>query len=71
MTELEARLATYGPEIDQSQHAKLFSHIIINVFIWQRYFAHSYWFLRGLVPIAHEYDKLLLMTCARRTGCAV
>ena len=29
--ELEVRTATYGPEIDQSQHAKSVSHIIITV----------------------------------------
>ena len=28
--ELEVRTATYGPGIDQSQHAKSFSHIIIT-----------------------------------------
>ena len=28
--ELEVRTATYGPEIDQSQHAKSVSHIIIT-----------------------------------------
>ena len=28
--ELEVRKATYGPEIDQSQHAKSVSHIIIT-----------------------------------------
>ena len=27
--EQEVRTATYGPEIDQSQHAKSVSHIII------------------------------------------
>ena len=29
--EQEVRTATYGPEIDQSQHAKSVSHIIITV----------------------------------------
>ena len=29
--ELEVRTATYGPEIDQSQHVKSVSHIIITV----------------------------------------
>ena len=29
-TELEVRMVTYGPEIDQSQHAKLVSYIIKN-----------------------------------------
>ena len=28
---LEVRTATYGPEIDQSQHAKSVSNIIISV----------------------------------------
>ena len=27
LTELEVRIAIYGPEIDQSQHAKLVSYI--------------------------------------------
>ena len=31
--ELEVRTATYGPGIDQSQHAKSFSHIIITIII--------------------------------------
>ena len=29
--ELKVRTATYGPEIDQSQHAKSVSHILISV----------------------------------------
>ena len=29
--ELEVRTATYGPEIDQSQHAKAISHIITKL----------------------------------------
>ena len=29
--ELEVRAATYGPDIDQSQHAKSVSHIIMYV----------------------------------------
>ena len=29
--EQEVRMATYGPGIDQSQHAKSVSHIIINM----------------------------------------
>ena len=31
--ELEVRTATYGPGIDQSQHAKSVSHIIMDISI--------------------------------------
>ena len=35
--ELEVRTATYGPGIDQSQHAKSVNHIIkLLIFFWQR-----------------------------------
>ena len=42
--ELEVRTATYGPGIDQSQHAKSFSHIIIIVIVTQKtlYMANSF-----------------------------
>ena len=35
--ELEVRTATFGPGIDQSQHAKSVSHIIIKGYYYQLY----------------------------------
>ena len=41
--ELEVRLATYGPEIDQSQHVKSVGHIINHFIIWLTDFACCDW----------------------------
>ena len=35
--ELEVRTATYGPEIDQSQHARSVSHITITIMLKQHF----------------------------------
>ena len=46
--ELEARTATYGPGIDQSQHAKSVSHIITYHILWINHFRGMlYWVIQA------------------------
>ena len=42
-TQLEVRTATYGPQIDQSQHAKSVSHITNEIMSWT--FIHTVLFI--------------------------
>ena len=42
LAECEVRTATYGPEIEQSKHAKSVSHIIrLGIFTSRQYFGQS------------------------------
>ena len=63
--ELEVRTATYGPEIDQSQHAKSVSHIII------RGMYCILWALNGVWQLLSSEARQHIFSPVSRTCCVI
>ena len=54
--EPEVRTATYGPGIDQSQHAKSVSHMIMPLIHWLFDFSQAIWLFRWS-PVISSYSS--------------